>query len=257
MADTIDQIRDAFGAALAARVERHGNTLASGFHLLSGRQVPVVVELTATDLVVLHDGGETWGDLWGRGHVDAAPTAHDRAALERVCAAHGVAWNHRERRVEGRARAAGAAEVARGLVSACLAVEGWSALYPAERTEPFPSTGELVDAVAAVAPKAGWSVERPDVLNGTMATYHPGCVLEKRGARVAIAVMNEDSGEVLRQRLVGWSYDLADWRSAIVVPERLMGQLALPFARIRLVPRRRRGTEREVVETAESLLRVA
>lgn len=235
------------------------DTLGFGFYDCTGREIPIVVAREGAEDVILSDAGETWWSFVSEGYVDGRPSGDDRDRVERLAKLYGVIWDQHACAFTALANERTAGEIARRIVAASLALDGWRAFYP-PRVEWRERSNVVIEESAALAQKEGFETRRNEPVRGRRLPWKVPLVVAEGNRSVNLLVLPNDA-RVIIERAMLWSVDTG--RPAVaLVPEKAAREIEEDeekpdLGKVRLVPRSQANTAPRVLEMIREVLRPA
>ena len=240
--------------SLVNGVEIGIGSIGLGMFTADGRQVGAVVRETATNILEISDGGETWSDLRMDGCVSGAPNATLRLKLETLCKSYGVQWDQKTTSIVTVVRRNGFPEAARRIGAASIAIDSWRT-WISPRESGAATNRAIVCDVREIATKREWLVDEDACVPGKLSVqWHASAVLHRRSRHVALTFLDEKSKDKVLQRAAGWMLG-TDIPLIFVAPDYIADDMVsdtmFTTGRAVMLPKTRPGLSRNIVEAAE------
>ena len=258
--ELLRKLHESLAAQAIATVGHRGSAFSLGFWTSEGRQIALDVAETNVDGVVrVSDAGESWSELVMSGYTDPKPTRAERAALQRLCALHGLVWDNDRTEIVCLAKLDEFPEVTHRVTAAAMAVDGWRAWYPDLAKDPAVKADAIVRELVHLGPQTRWEVEPHAKMDGKRRrVWDVGARLRRNHRSAIVSFFPENDRERVVERMLGCVYDVGEPLIAVTsehIAMELRGASELGQDVV-AVPQQTDGTPQLIFSAAERVAQV-
>lgn len=211
MTRIIDTVRDRLLLATQTDARAISGALTLGFWDATGREMAVGVDEFG-DTLRLSDRGEAWAALASDGLVPFRPKTKHRKQLARVAENYHLNLNIESVAFEALTSIEASAVVARRIMAAQAALDGWRVWLQPSKRDVFDERREIIECLTHIASKQGWIATKEHAAIGRSGYVWPLTAelvrREAKRSRAAVVHISRDDPAELAKFAIGWQADV-------------------------------------------------